>query len=258
MKKVFLFLICCFFSIDAYAKIDYAVTVPVDIEAANSVEAKDKGMLEAQRKAFLEAAGMLISEENKAKLNDLTDEAIMYFVQSVSVTNEKAGGTKYKADLTVQINERLLKDYLAENEMIQGENEEMTVVPVLKPYNGSYPLLWEDNNLWMQSWRQKGLIKFGTMQMRTITDNYRNITELNAQNALYMTSELYDKIAEYSGSEQVYVVFAEVLENGDLKVTIKSEKTKSEDTFTVYNDNQDLVYDKAIEKFPFISKIPLN
>lgn len=248
MKYWYLLFVGLFISANAWAKMEYKVTVPVDVEAENSVVAKDKAMLQAQREAFLQIAGQLTSEENVQKLGELSDDAILHFVEAVSVADEKAGGTKYIANLTVQINEQLLKDYMAENEMIETEGAEMVVIPVFKPSAETYPVLWEDNNVWLKSWRSKGLIKFGTMQMRTLTDNYRQINDFSAQNALYMGADLYTDISQRSGSDKVYVVFADTMSNGDLKVTIKNEKTKTEDSFTIYNDGQGDIFDKAIEK----------
>ena len=112
MKKIFLALILQMFCFSAEAKIDFAVEIPVNVEAENSVAAKDKAMVEAQRQAFLEVAGKLVSAEHVEKLNTLSDDSIQYFIQSVGVEDEKAGGTKYIANLTVQVNEQLLKDYL--------------------------------------------------------------------------------------------------------------------------------------------------
>lgn len=248
MKKIFAFLGCMLLSIPAMAKMDYAVTVPIDMEAENSVVAKEKAMSEAQRKAFLEVAGKLTSQENVERLSELSDDKIVRFVKSVSVADEKAGGTKYIAELTVQIDEQLLKDYMAENDMIESDEEELLVIPVFKNSPRGYPLLWEGDNVWRQSWRSKGLVKFGVMQLRTIGEHFRNIDDLNAENALYMGNSLYEQISKMNGSDRIYVIFAEVMENGDLKVTLKNEKNKSEESFTVYNGGESNVFDKAIEK----------
>lgn len=248
MKKIFVFFCCLFLSMPAVAKTDYAITVPVDVEAENSVIAKDNAMLEAQRKAFLEAAAKLTAEDNVQKLAEMSDDKIMRFVQSVSVDDEKAGGTKYIANLTVQINEQLLKDYMAENEMIEADAQELLVIPVFKDSVHGDTLLWERDNIWRQNWRAKGLIKFGVMQLRTVGEHFRTIDDLTAEKALYMSSSLYQQISDFNGSDRVYVILAQVMENGDLKVTLKNEKTKSEESFAVYNDGESNVFDKAIEK----------
>ncbi len=248
MRSLFILIALVLSVMPAYAKIEYSVIIPVDVEAENSVVAKDKAMLDAQRQAFLEIAGKLISAENVEKLKALSDDSIQYFIRSVGVDNEKSGGTKYKADLSVQINDHLLKDYLAENEMIKLETDNLLVIPIFKPHPQAYPLLWEDDNVWRRSWQSKGLIKFGAMQMRTIGDQYRYIDNLSAQNALYMTNEIYKQISSINDSDKIYVVFAEPLENGDLKVTLKNEYTKSEENFAIYNDGDNNVFDKAIEK----------
>lgn len=248
MKRWFILISLLLLSLPAYAKIEYSAVIPVDVEAQNSVEAKNQAMVEAQRQAFLEVAGKLTAADNVEKLKSLSDDSIQYFIRSVGVDNEKSGGTKYKADLTVQINEQLLKDYLAENDMIKLDAEELLVIPVLKLRSYSYPLLWEEDNMWRQSWRNKGIVKFGAIQMRTIDDRFRDIEDLNAQNALYMPTSIYEQISNFNGADKIYVVYAETLENNDLKITLKNENTKAEDSFAVYNDGNDNIFDKAIEK----------
>ena len=177
MKKVFLILMLSVLSLPAYAKIDYVVEIPVNKEAENSVAAKEAALTEAQRQAFLEVTGKLVSEEDVEQLNTLSDDSIQYFIQSVGVQDEKAGGTKYVANLSVQVNEQLLKEYLAENDMIKMEAEDLLVIPVFKADADSYPLLWEEANLWRRYWRSKGLIKFGAINMQTMGDHFQAIAE---------------------------------------------------------------------------------
>lgn len=262
MKKIFLVLLICFiYSTASLAKIKYDVLIPVEVEAENSVVAKDKAMLEAQRKAFLDVAKQLTSAENIEKLNTLEDGSIQHFIQSVGVDNEKSGGSKYMADLTITINEQLLKDYLAENDMINIGAEELLVIPVFRRTPQNYPLLWEEDNLWLHSWRSKGLVKFGTMQIRTISEQYRyEIENLNVQNTLFMPDEIYKKISKTANAiNKIYVLFAETQENGDLKITVKNEQTKEEDSFTVLNNEQADIFDTAIEKsVMFIANMERN
>ena len=256
MKKFLLVLCFWALSFSAYAKAQNTAQIEIDVEAENSVAAKDKAMTEAQRKGFLEIASHLTAEQNLETLNKMSDDEIAKFVQSVGVADEKAGGTKYKALLTVEINEDLLKDYMAENDMIDVKASELLVIPVYKPYyNGSLEL-WERSNKWRENWLSKGLIKFGVLQVRTLDSRFEQIDELTAENAIYMSSILFEKISQINGSDGIYVVYAETLPNNDLKVTVKNERAKTEDSFTVlYNENEN-IFDKAIEKsVMFISNL---
>lgn len=259
MRIFYMLLFWSFLAYPAMAKTDYAITVPIETEAEDSVAAKEKAMADAQRQAFLTAAAKLTTAENVQKLNEFADDTIVRFVQSISVDNEKAGGNKYVADLTVQINENLLRDYLLENEMIDAKTKDLLVIPVFKSYNESRPVLWENSNFWRRSWRDKGRIKFGTLQMVTIGEHFRSINELDADTAMYMPSDIYQKVSELNGSDHIYVIVAEVIENGDLKVIIKNLRNQSEDSFAVYNDHNQDVYDKAIEKsVMFIANMERN
>lgn len=248
MIRIIVFICCLFFSFSAQSRSMNEVLVSVDFEAEDSVKARDLAMMDAQRKAFIGVAGMFTSTENVEKLSQLSDEEILYFVQSVGVVNERSGGTKYKADLTVKINDKLLKDYLAENEMIVVEVSELMVIPVYKMQNNTLPLLWESENHWMNIWKEKGVIKFGSMQIKTISDKFRNIADLTAENSLYMSDTLFNQIKELNDSDKIYVLFAERNENGDLNVTVKNERNKVEDSFAVHNDGESDVFDLAVEK----------
>lgn len=248
MKRAVVCLVAMLWIFPAVAKISFEARIPVDVEAENSVQAKDKAMQNAQRQGFMEVAGRLVSAENAESLGSLSDEEILHFIQSVSVSEEKAGGNKYKALLTVQINEPLLKDYLAENNMIEVEATELLVIPVYKEKVYTGPQLWEEENIWRKNWRSKGLIKFGTMQIQTADARFQDIPELTAENALYMGSALYSTVSERFGSDKIYVIYAVVQENGDLKITVKNEKNKSENSFSVYNDKSENLLDKAIEQ----------
>lgn len=248
MKRIVVGVIAMLLTFPAWAKVSYEAQIPVEVEAENSVKAKDKAMTEAQRQGFLEVAGRLTSAENTELLKNLSDDEILHFIQSVSVADEKAGGTKYKAVLTVQINEPLLKDYLAENNMIETETTNLLVIPVYKEKPHTVPQLWEKRNVWRINWRSKGLIKFGTMELQTADARFEDIADLNAENALYMNASLYNEISGRFGSDRVYVIYAESLENGDLKVTVKNEKTKNENSFSVYDEGNGNLFDNAIEK----------
>ena len=256
MKKILLLLCFIIIGFSAKAGFDNTAQIEVDVEAENSVVAKDKAMIEAGRKGFLEVAAHLTDEQNVETLNKMSDDEIAKFVQSVGVANEKAGGTKYKALLTVEINTDLLKDYMAENDMINVKASDLLVIPVYKPGYGEGLELWERSNDWRKNWLSKGLIKFGSMQVRTLDSRFEQINDLTAENALYINSDLFNQISQINGSDGIYVAYAETLPNNDLKVTIKNERAKTEDSFTVLYNENDNIFDKAIEKsVMFISNL---
>lgn len=250
MKKILCLLVtlAVMWVFEAQAKTEFSADIEVDVTAKDAVEAKEKAMRQAPREAFMEVAGRLTEAENVEKLEKLTDDEILHFVRSVSVNDEKSGGNKYKATLTVQLNEPMMREYLAENDMIETEVKDLLVIPIFKAKNTYTPLLWEADNEWRRAWLGKGLIKFGTMLMHTIGEHFQQIDQLNAESALYMDSVVYNSISNINGSDRVYVVYAETMENDDLKITIKDEKNKAENNFSVLNDGSENIFDKAIEK----------
>jgi len=253
MKKIALVFLCLFFAFPATAKTSYEVQIPVDTEAENSVAAREKAMSEAQRRAFIEVAGKLTEVRNIKKLEQLSDTEILYFIKSVGVEDEKAGGNKYKAVLNVLVDGNLLRDYLAENEMITDEKRDLLVIPVYREQAYSKPLLWEKENIWRQQWLSKGLVKFGSIQLQTAGEFLSDAAGLNAERALYMDADTYEKISNVYNTGNIYVLYAESLDNGDLSVIVKNEKNKNENSFSVYNGDsavgeQKNFWDAAVEK----------
>ena len=89
MKRIVVWVIAMLLAFPAWAKVSYEAQVPVEVEAENSVKAKDKAMLEAQRQGFLNVVGQLTSAANVENLKNLSDDEILHFVQAVSVLKEE-------------------------------------------------------------------------------------------------------------------------------------------------------------------------
>ena len=81
MKKTMVWVIAMLMAFPALAKVSFEAQIPVEVEAENSVKAKDKAMQEAQRQGFLEVAGRLLTvPENIENLKSLSDDEILHFI----------------------------------------------------------------------------------------------------------------------------------------------------------------------------------
>ena len=248
MIKILCFIVSLIITTQVQAKGNFKTDIPVNIEAENSVIAKNKGISNAQRQAFFKAAAQLTNIENVEKLKELSDNEILHFINSVSVKEEKAGGNKYIALLNIEINSDLLRDYLIENEMIKIEQNDILVIPVYRDTILNSNVLWEKDNIWRNAWLSKGLIKFGNINIRTISNMYQDFNLVEASTSMNMPEDTFQQLSNIAKSDNVYVILAEKDINNDLKITFKDIKNNNENSFSVYNNNNDSIMDDAIEK----------
>ena len=68
MIKILCFIVSLIITTQVQAKGNFKTDIPVNIEAENSVIAKNKGISNAQRQAFFKAAAQLTNIENVEKL----------------------------------------------------------------------------------------------------------------------------------------------------------------------------------------------
>lgn len=248
MIKILCFIVSLIITTQVQAKGNFKTDIPVNIEAENSVIAKNKGILDAQKQAFFKAASELTSIENVEKLKDLSNNEILHFINSVSVKEEKAGGNKYIALLNIEINSDLLKDYLIENEMIKVEQNDILIIPIYKDTLSSSYLLWEKENIWRNAWLSKGLIKFGNINLRTISNMYQDFNLIDANTSMNMNENTFQQLSNIAKSNNIYVLLAEKDINNDAKITLKDIKNDNEFSFSVHNNEDDSLMDNTIEK----------
>ena len=99
---------------DAQPNANYTAEVEIDVTSADAATARDKGMKQAYRGAFLAVARNLTSNDGVERLNSLTDDQLLNFISEAEVLSEKASDVRYMARLKVQINGELLKAYMQE------------------------------------------------------------------------------------------------------------------------------------------------
>lgn len=247
MKKVFLLILVsgfCFF-ISGKALADsalYTANVSVDVTAENSAIARDKAMKEANRQALLSIAESITTPDGVQKFSDLNDAQILNFIKETSVVDEKTSPTRYLANLTVLINEDLVRAYMNEQEIpvVINETKSAIVIPVYKKTIGMEPELWEETNEWLKAWENK-IVKKGLVSLRSISRNLEPY--ITAEQALQLDGISFEQISRQAGNDEIYVLEATTDATGNaLNVTVTSYKDGKLDTVLAEN------FDDAISK----------
>ncbi len=250
MKKILyicavgLFLCCA----EAFAEVSFEAGVSVHQEAENAALAKENAMKTAYREAFLKVAERLTSKENVEKLNNLTDDQLIHFIKETDVVAEKSGLNVYMADLNIKIDGELLKAYMLENQMMEIVSKPADILIIPTYADTLYPgkVLFEDGNIWREVLLSKGVIKAGNLTINVIEDNLSNRAFLTAENAFYMSEDVFEKVKLINRAKNIYTVHA-VRAGGNNVVLVIKPYNEPEKRIVVTDDEKD-PFEKAVQE----------
>ncbi len=225
----------------------YTTEVSIDVTAQDAASARDKGMKQAYRSAFLTIAGQNTSAEGLQKLSSLTDDQLLNFISEAAVVSEKASDIRYMATLEITINEPLLKAYMLEQgiPLVVRTASNVIVIPVFREFAGDSPLLWEQNNLWRQSWEQATSFNSINNYISIPADGI-NYSALDADKALSMDGLALDTIASHMGTKNIYVLDATYNGIEGLKVVVMPYNGNAPQTIFISGDRSPELFGKAI------------
>ena len=213
------------FSLNVYAEdmSIYEASVEVNATAADAAQAREKAMSEANRKALYAVINRISTADTTNILDGLNDNQILNFIRDVSVVSEKVTDSTYIASLKITINAPILKTYLTEKEApvhILPQNH-ILIIPVYRQTETSVPLLWEDNNLWYQIWRDN-TVDSGQISFHPLAKTIENKTILQADDALQLNGLSLDAVRRGLSDTTIYVAEASETTKG-LLVRLKSQ-----------------------------------
>lgn len=113
------------FAFPANAYEEYSSIVNVDVTDVDAAAAKEKAMLDANRRALNNVAPMLANQAGVELINSLSNEQIAYFIKDATVLEEKSSDVRYIASLKITIQDDILRQYLEEKgvaEELSGES----------------------------------------------------------------------------------------------------------------------------------------
>lgn len=123
-----LFLLVAF---SAHAYEDYSSIVNVDVTDVNAAAAKEKAMLDANRRALNEVTPKLANQDGVELIKSLSNEQVAYFIKDTTVLEEKSSDVRYIASLKITIQDGILRQYLEEKgvaEELFGESIDVLYV----------------------------------------------------------------------------------------------------------------------------------
>lgn len=107
--------------------------VDVDVTDVNAATAKEKAMLQANRRALNNVAPLLATQSGIDIINSLSDEQIAYFIKDATVMEEKSSDVRYMASLKITIQDGILRQYLEEKGVAEEISSETINVLYIFP-----------------------------------------------------------------------------------------------------------------------------
>lgn len=251
MRKLFfgLFLMVAAFSTVGNALAapgSYTAEVKIDITADSAAAARDKGMKEAYRSAFMAIASRSTNEEGLERLAKLTDDQLINFIKEATVVSEKASDVRYMATLKISINNDLLKTFMQEQNIsyVVTSSSNILVIPVFREYPSSSPLLWEQENLWRRAW-ENNVVTTSPNTYVSIPADGTNTAALDAQKALSLDGMALDQVARHMGTSNIFILDAVYNGIEGLKVTIIPYNGGTPQTVSISGDRSPKLFVQA-------------
>lgn len=225
----------------------YSAEVNIDVTAENASQARDKGMKQAYRSAFLAIAGKMTNTEGLSKLSELTDEQLINFIQETEVVSEKSSDVRYIASLKIKINENLLKQFMAEQNIpyVIKTASNIVIIPIFREYLSDSPLLWEKENLWKKAWETTSLTSSDNNYI-VLPEDGINASVLTAEKALQLNSQALDTISSHLGTKNIYVLDAYYNGIEGLNVVVSDYQNGLKKTISVNGERSPALFAQAI------------
>lgn len=127
--------------------------IEVDTTGENDLAAKRAGVAEAKARAFRILIERLTVDGDSRRVSVPDPDRLEFLIRDVTYEQEKFGGGRYLAELSVRFNADAVGKLLEREGIAYAETESrpLVVVPVLER-PGETPVLWLGGNTWLDAW----------------------------------------------------------------------------------------------------------
>lgn len=182
--------------------------VPVDVTDANSIQAREKAMLEGQRQAFTRLLQRLSSDANP-RVPRLEEATLARLVRSIDVANERTSAVRYLASLTVRFNPSAVRDLLSSSGISFTETQARPILLIPIFSAGGSTVLFEDRNPWREAWERRPA-RDTLMPIIVPLGDLRDIADLDTKAALAGDPAKLEAIARRYGAADTAVAVATI------------------------------------------------
>lgn len=187
----------------------YTVTdVRVDERAADEVSAKSTGIAKAQRDALRALLERMTLRVDHPRLPEVTDEVVSRTLRDFAIADEKFGGGRYLASLSIRFNPDKVRDVLRGSGVPFAEIQSRPNLMLPVYQSAGSTLLWDEPNPWFDTWLQRELPD-GLAPLMLPQRDLSDISEITAEQAVAGEPGRLFHIAEKYKAYGVVVALAE-------------------------------------------------
>ncbi|MCG8545575.1 MAG: DUF2066 domain-containing protein [Alphaproteobacteria bacterium] len=190
---------------DVYSVAD----ISIDERAANEVSAKTVGIAKAQREALRILFERLTLRVDHERLPVVTDAVVAQTIRDFAVSQERFGGGRYLASLSVRFKPNVVRGMLHDAGISYAEvaSRPNLVLPVFETAGST--ILWDEPNPWFDAWLRRepptGLLPL-VLPLRDLSD----ISEITAEQAVTGDEARLKAIAAKYKAFGVFVILAQL------------------------------------------------
>lgn len=189
--------------------------VAIDETADSAVAAKEAGLDNAKAEALSRMLQRLTLQESWDQLPTLPGDQIDSIIRTFSLADERFGGQRYLASLTVDFDPAAIRRLLegAGIPYAETSSRPMLVLPVQRA-DGAPAILWDEGNSWLGAWagreRTGGLVPF-IIPLGDLSD----VSAITAEEAIAGDTQALNRIATRYGAGGVIVSSVEIAPAND-------------------------------------------
>jgi hypothetical protein len=191
--------------------------VEVNEKASSELTAKKQALAVGQREALRRVLRRITLVGDHTRLPQVTDELVAQLIRDFAVSEEKIGGGRYLAKLSVRFKPDAVRTLLQQREIPFAETARLPMVVLPVMIQGQSKLLWDEPNPWFDLWGEiaepDGLVPL-LMPNRELSD----VAIVSADQALAGDRERLAKIAEKYNAQGAVIPSAEFTFNKTSKV----------------------------------------
>lgn len=196
----------------------------IDETAADEVSAKYTGIAKAQRQALETVLRRIVPPEAHGALPEVSDDVLATLIRDFDISDEKFGGGRYLANLSVRFLPgelaNLLRSYAVPFALTRSRP--VVVLPVIN--SGSDTRLWDEPNPWRRAW--DGLLPNpGLFSMVMPSGDLSDVATVDASQALSGDRVALESIARKYGASGTMVAVATVGRKRSGAVTVRVTMT---------------------------------
>ena len=183
--------------------------VLVDERATDEVAAKLQGIQKAQQEALYNLIQKITLRDHHGQLPQVDQKIIQQTIRDYAVADEKFGGGRYLAKLTVRFKRAAVRTLLRRNKVPIAETVSRAVVVIPVYRTAGSILLWDDPNPWFAAWASRPSPN-GLLPMVVPLGDFSDITVLSSEQALSGDRDRLSAIAKKYDAIGTLVTLAEL------------------------------------------------